>query len=196
MQMLRSHQLVCLLTLAVAAASSLSLRAANWPQWRWPQSQGISTETAFPLEWSSTTNVAWKTAIAGRGHSGPVVWGDRVFLTTAIEGAVVPGHKAPEHFDGGKPFLHPDSVGVDRTNTLKVIALDAKTGKIVWEQIAHDGPMYDNRHTRSSYASTTPVTDGERVYVHFGPEAVYAFVALANGRIYIRGERHVFAIGP
>jgi outer membrane protein assembly factor BamB len=104
-----------------------------------------------------------------------VVWGNRVFLTTAIEGELVPGRKAPEHMDRGKPFLHPDSVGVERKNTLKVIALDAASGAIVWEQVAYDGPMYDNRHRRASYASATPVTDGERVYTHFGPEGVYAY---------------------
>jgi len=76
---------------------------------------------------------------------------------------------------GADPFLHPDSMGVDRRNTLKVMALDVATGRLLWEQVAYDGPMFDNRHKRSSYASTTPVTDGERVFVHFGAEGVYAY---------------------
>ena len=175
MKVLRSHQPACLLSAIVIASAAVSVGAANWPQWRGPLGQGISDETRLPGEWSPTTHVAWKTPIAGRGHSAPVVWGDRVFVTTAVEGDVVPGHGAPAHTDGGKPFLHPDSVGVDRRNTLKVIALDARSGAVVWDQIAYDGPMYDNRHKRSSYASTTPVTDGERVFVHFGPEGVYAY---------------------
>jgi outer membrane protein assembly factor BamB len=162
-----------LLGLTVTAQALVG--AANWPQWRGPHGQGISTETTLPLEWSPSTHIAWKVPIAGRGHSAPVVWGNRVFLTTAVEGDVVPGHTAPVHLDGTQPFLHPDSVGVDRKNTLKVIALDASTGKSVWEQVAYDGPMFDNRHKRSSYASTTPVTDGERLYVHFGAEGVYAY---------------------
>lgn len=173
MKALRSHQLACLLSAIVIAGSTLA--AANWPQWRGPQGQGISVETSLPTEWSPTAHIAWKAPIAGRGHSAPVVWGERVFLTTAIEGDVVPGHKAPEHVVEGKPFLHPDSMGVDRRNTLKVIALDVKTGRGLWEQVAYDGPMYDNRHKRSSYASATPVTDGERVFVHFGAEGVYAY---------------------
>ena len=175
MKVLRSHPPACLLSAIVIASAAVSVGAANWPQWRGPLGQGISDETRLPGEWSPTTHVAWKAAIAGRGHSAPVVWGDRVFVTTAVEGDVVPGHGAPAHTDGGKPFLHPDSVGVDRRNTLKVIALDARSGAVVWDQIAYDGPMYDNRHKRSSYASTTPVTDGERVFVHFGPEGVYAY---------------------
>jgi outer membrane protein assembly factor BamB len=164
-----------LLALAVVAGTGATLTAANWPQWRGPQSQGISSETALPAEWSPASHVAWKVAIPGRGHSAPVVWGDRVFLTTAIEGELVPGHTAPQHFNDGQPFLHPDSVGVDRRNTLKVMALDVKTGRVLWEQVAYDGPMFDNRHKRSSYASATPATDGEHVYVHFGPEGVYAY---------------------
>jgi hypothetical protein len=106
---------------------------------------------------------------------------------------------APEHMDGGKPFLHPESVGVDRRNTLKVIALDAATGSIVWERVAYDGPMFDNRHLLLTSE------DGETFFVRAGPthevvktnsvdEPVYSTLALANGRIYIRGERHVFAI--
>jgi hypothetical protein len=59
---------------------------ANWPQWRGPQGQGISNEKGLPTEWSATRNVLWKTPIAGRGHSSPIIWGDRIFLTTAIEG--------------------------------------------------------------------------------------------------------------
>jgi outer membrane protein assembly factor BamB len=174
MKALRSHHLACLLSAIVIAAGS-TLAAANWPQWRGPQGQGISDETSLPTEWSPTTNIKWKAAIAGRGHSAPVVWGDRVFLTTAVEGEIVPGHQAPVHMMGADPFLHPDSMGVDRRNTLKVMALDVATGRLLWEHVAYDGPMFDNRHKRSSYASTTPVTDGERVFVNFGAEGIYAY---------------------
>lgn len=157
-------------SLAGAAASG-----ANWAQWRGPDGQGISAETGLPTEWSPTSHVAWKVPLAGRGHSAPVVWGNRVFVTTAIEGDLVPGHKAPEHLNGTEPFVHPDSVGVERRNELRVLAIDAASGRSVWERVAHDGPMFDNRHKRGSYASPTPVTDGERVYVSFGPEGVYAY---------------------
>src|SRR4029077_98066 len=107
-----------------------------------PQGQGVSAEVSFPLDWSVTTHVVWRIPIAGRGHSTPVIWGNRLFLTTAVEGAAVPGHKAPEHFDGTNLFLHPDSMGVDRGNTLKVIAIDTASGKTLWEQVAYDGPMF------------------------------------------------------
>src|ERR671916_382022 len=88
---------------------------ANWPQWRGPESSGISSEKNLPVEWSTTKNLKWKAAVPGRGHSSPIVWGSKVFLTTAIEGEPVPGAKAPTHMlEGDKEFIHPDSIGADR----------------------------------------------------------------------------------
>jgi outer membrane protein assembly factor BamB len=150
-------------------------RGDNWPQWRGPQGQGISQESGLPQEWSDTTNVLWKTPIPGRGHSSPVVWGDRVFLTTAIEGEIVPGAKAPVHMDEGKEFKHPDAFGADRKHVFKVLALDARSGKVLWEKTAWEGTPYDDRHKKSSYAAPTPVTDGKRVYTFFGSEGAYAY---------------------
>jgi outer membrane protein assembly factor BamB len=149
--------------------------APNWPQWRGPGGQGISTEKNLPTEWSVTKNIKWKTPIVGRGHSSPIVWGNKIFLTTAIEGALVPGAKAVKHMDGDKEFLHPDSVGADHKHTFKVICLNAESGKILWEQTAYEGTPYDNRHRKSSFASSTPVTDGKLVYAFFGTEGLYAY---------------------
>jgi outer membrane protein assembly factor BamB len=159
-------------SLVLALAPS---RGDNWPQWRGPQGQGISRETGLPQEWSDSTNVLWKTPIPGRGHSSPVVWGDRLFLTTAVEGEIVPGAKAPVHMDEGKEFKHPDAFGADRKHTFKVLAVDARNGKVLWEKTAWEGTPYDDRHKKSSYAAPTPVTDGKRVYVYFGSEGVYAY---------------------
>src|SRR5215467_8428544 len=90
-----------------------SAAPANWPQWRGPGGSGIFTEKNLPTEWSATRNIKWKAAIAGRGHSSPVVWGNRIFLTTAIEGEAVPGAKAVKHLLDNQEFVHPDSVGAD-----------------------------------------------------------------------------------
>jgi len=149
----------------------------NWPQWRGPGGLGISEAANYPEEWSAEKNVAWKTTVPGRGHSSPVIWGDRVFLTTSIEGEQVPGRKAPDHlgFDLKPGYLHPDSVGVDYKNTLKVLAFDAKTGKPLWERTAFDGVMYDNRHRKNTYASSTVVTDGTLVFASFEALGIYAY---------------------
>ena len=162
-------------TVILLNSTAGSSAAPNWPQWRGPGGQGISTEKNLPTEWSATKNIKWKTPIAGRGHSSPIVWGNRIFLTTAIEGAIVPGAKAVKHMDGDKEFLHPDSLGADHKHTFKVICLNAGTGRILWEQTAYEGTPYDNRHRKSSFASSTPVTDGKLVYAFFGTEGLYAY---------------------
>lgn len=160
-----------LLVLLLAAP----LAAENWPGWRGPGGTGVSSSPSFPVEWNQS-NIRWKTPIPGRGHSSPVVWRDTVFLTTAIEGEVVPGReKKPEHDLGGQVFVHPDMVSHDRRQTMKVIALDAKSGSVLWERTAYDGPVADGRHRKSSFASATPVTDGDIVVANFGTEGLYAY---------------------
>ncbi|HEY5445205.1 MAG TPA: PQQ-binding-like beta-propeller repeat protein, partial [Pyrinomonadaceae bacterium] len=114
-------------------------------------------------------------SIPGRGHSSPIVWGNRIFLTTAIEGEVVPGAKAVKHMDGDKEFIHPDSVGADHKHQFKVVCIDRGTGKIVWSQTAFEGTPFDDRHRKSSFASSTPTTDGNYVYAFFGSEGLYAY---------------------
>ena len=167
--------IVSLLSIVALLNSSAAVSAANWPQWRGPAGSGVSNEKNLPSEWSATKNIKWKTPVAGRGHSSPIVWGNKIFLTTAIEGPVVGGARAVKHMMGDKEFLHPDSVGADRKHTFKVICLDRATGKILWEQIAFEGTPYDNRHRKSSYAASTPATDGKHVYAFFGTEGLYAF---------------------
>jgi outer membrane protein assembly factor BamB len=147
----------------------------HWPQWRGPQRNGVSTETSLPNRWSVPENVLWKTAIEGRGHSSPVVWGDRIFLTTDIEGEKIEGAAAPQHIRDGEVYLHPDSQSGDRRHTLKVVALDAESGAILWSRVAHDGRVFDNRHRVNTYASPTALADGERVYVYFGSEGLQAY---------------------
>lgn len=166
------------IALAVAGLSSLASKAAagNWPQWRGPDGSGISNEKNLPSEWTPTKNIKWKTPIDGRSHSSPIVWGNRVFLTTAVEGVPVPGAKAVKHtVEGGKEFLHPDSVGADKKHTFKVISIDRDTGKVLWQSTAWEGTPYDNRHRKSSYAASTPATDGKLVYAFFGTEGLYAY---------------------
>jgi len=78
----------------------------EWPQWRGPQGKGVSLEKGLPTEWSSTANVLWKTRIPGKGHSSPIVWGDRIFLTTSVEGAPIPGYKRITHTDARRSDIY------------------------------------------------------------------------------------------
>ena len=168
---------ICLATLFAASPVSMPAggKGMNWPQWRGPDGAGVSAETGLPLEWSRNKNIKWKTPIPGRGHSSPVVWDNRIFLTTDFEGEVIPGAKAVTHVIEGKEFKHPDSIGGDRRHGLKALCLDRDSGKVLWEQTAYDGKVYDDRHRKGSYAAPTAATDGTRVYAWFGSEGMYCY---------------------
>lgn len=171
------QQLRVWLTTTVALAAVVGLQAADWPQWRGPAGQGVSSEQNVELEWTPTRNIAWKTAIDGRGHSSPIVSRGRIFLTTSIKGEHVPGRKAPVHlgFDRKPGYVHPDSVDVDFAHTLKVLAIDATSGRRLWERVAYDGLMADDRHRKNTFASSTMATDGTSVYAFFESAGVYAY---------------------
>jgi len=156
----------------VADASGTS----NWPQWRGPDGQGVSNEKNLPFEWNETKNVLWRTAIPGRGFSSPIVWNDKVFLTTSIEGEHAPAeHKPPKHMVGNTEFTHPDWTGVDKLHSFKTLCLERDTGKILWERTSYEGTVYDYRHKRGNYAAPTAVTDGKYVYVYFGSEGLFCY---------------------
>jgi len=168
--------------LVALALASIPIRAengngSNWAQWRGPGGLGVSTEAGLPTEWSPTTNIVWKTAIPGRGHSSPIVWGDRIFLTTSFKGELVPGRKAPVHpdFNNRPGYVHPDAVDIEYKHAVKVIALDATNGKIVWERTAYDGLMYDDHHRKNTYASPTMAADGRLAYAFFESLGLYAY---------------------
>ncbi len=154
MSPLRHVAAAALTTLVLGATVS----AGNWPQFRGPHGQGVSDETALPSTWGPATNVAWKTAVAGLGHSSPIVWGNHVFLTTAIEGEPLPGAKPPVHLlqeDPAKPaepFVHPDSLGADQKHTYKVIALALDTGRCGGSR----SPTKGRSTTAATSAAVTP----------------------------------------
>jgi outer membrane protein assembly factor BamB len=168
---------VVVVLLVVLFQTVVSAKTSNWPQWRGLDGQGVSEEKGLPDEWSSTKNVKWKTPISGRGHSSPIVWGKRIFLTTALDGETVPGRTAgvTHKLLDGTDFVHPDAVGADLKHTFKVICLERDTGKILWERVAYEGPVHDSRHKKASFASSTPATDGKYVFAFFGSEGLYAF---------------------
>jgi outer membrane protein assembly factor BamB len=170
--------------LGVVAALCVSTSAsAQWPQWRGPGGHGVSAEKNLPTEWAPATdgkpavNITWKTEIPGRGHSSPVVAGNLVFVTTSLKGEHVPGRKGQVHLDFQKRpgYVHEDAIDIDYKHTLKVYAIDAKTGKVAWERIAYDGLMFDDRHRKNTFASSTMVTDGERAYAFFESNGLYAY---------------------
>lgn len=143
-----------------------------WPHWRGPLHTGEAPGGA-PLRWDDATNVSWKVEIPGRGHSSPIVWGDRLFLTTAVPTGrtVAPpaGAPAPPAFgDGG--------AGAHEEHEFVVMAFDRESGRELWRQVATTAAPHEGYHHRyGSFASHSPATDGERLYVSFGSRGVYAY---------------------
>jgi len=155
----------------LAGLNSLSVRAedTNWPQFRGPGARGVAANPNLPDRWSATENVAWKTDIPGRGWSSPIVWGNRVFLTTALDsGPSEPPKKGLYLFGDRQPTSQAE-------HQWKVLCLDLLSGKVLWEQVVHRGPPPTPIHLKNSYASETPVTDGRRVYACFGNVGVFCF---------------------
>jgi outer membrane protein assembly factor BamB len=135
---------------------------ANWPQFRGADSRGVAENADFPDRWSATENVAWKTEIPGRGWSSPIVWGEKVFLTTVVNTGAAEAPKKGLYF-GGNREKPPDAV-----HQWKVLCLDLKSGEVLWERQVHEAKPTTSIHLKNSYASETPVTDGEGVYCAFG----------------------------
>jgi outer membrane protein assembly factor BamB len=171
----------------VLLAWSLPARSApggsNWPYWRGPAADGMAVGDA-PIRWSDSENVGWKTDIPGLGHSSPVVWGDRIFLTTAVRtGAVAarPEAAAPPAPPAGPPsgghgFGPGGGGGAQAEHEFDVICLDRRTGRILWRRTATTATPHEGIHgTYGSFASSSPVTDGKLVYAFFGSRGLYAY---------------------
>jgi outer membrane protein assembly factor BamB len=160
-----------LLTMTLALSGVISAadlpESKQWAQFRGPGSTGVADDPALPDKWSQTENVAWKTAIPGVGWSSPIIWGDRIFVTSVLSSADAEPPKKGLYF-GGERKAPTDE------HRWMVYAVDFKTGNIVWEREASRG-VPGQKHLKNSYASETPVTDGERVYVYFGNVGLYCY---------------------
>jgi outer membrane protein assembly factor BamB len=158
------------LTLISLTLTAVSVNAQNWPQFRGPSASGVVEGSTAAVQWNAekSENIRWKTNIPGLGHSSPVVWGNKVFISTAVTS----GAK-----DETRYGLYGDVAPVkdDPKHTWKVYALDKNTGKILWERVAYEGVPKVKRHPKSTHADSTPVTDGKYLVVLFGSHGLYAY---------------------
>jgi outer membrane protein assembly factor BamB len=143
----------------------------NWPQFRGPNASGIGDGQQAPTHWNveKGEGVLWKTAIPGLGHSCPIVWGERVFVTTAISG------KADQKTVRTGNYGDVTSVNDTSKHAWKVYCVDRKSGKILWERTACEGVPRVKRHLKGSQANCTPSTDGRHVVACFGSEGLYCY---------------------
>lgn len=175
----------CALTGALvfwAPASGRQAEGGNWPYWRGPAADGMAVGDA-PVQWSDTENVRWRADIPGHGNSSPVVWGDRIFLTTAVPvGDPIPEQAADEaERPGGRGNRAGGGSGPLVEHRFDVLCLERTTGRILWQKTARTAVPHEGYHrTYGSFASNSPVTDGERVYAFFGSRGMYAYDTAGN----------------
>jgi outer membrane protein assembly factor BamB len=166
--------------LALIGAILLSVSAAaqkqeNWPSFRGPNASGVADGQKLPETWDGEKgiNIKWKTRVPGLAHSSPVIWGERVFVTTAISSRPNASFKPGLYGEG-------DASDDRSPQQWKVYCLDKRTGKVVWERTAYEGIPLEKRHMKATYANSTPATDGRFVVAFFGSQGLYAFDI--NGR--------------
>jgi outer membrane protein assembly factor BamB len=145
------------LSASLLAAALANGAEGDWPHWRGPNDDGMARGDA-PLRWSDKEHIAWKAAVPGRGHSSPVVWGDRIFVTTAVPvGDTTSRNQLTEH-----KFM--------------VLAYDRKSGKLLWEKVAAVATPHQPYHPQyGSFASNSPITDGKYVIAFFGSRGLYCY---------------------
>ncbi|MGH9870337.1 MAG: PQQ-binding-like beta-propeller repeat protein [Candidatus Polarisedimenticolia bacterium] len=164
---------------APADAAAPRTEARPWPQFRGPGASGIADGQGVPLQWSVSKqeNIRFKTPVPGIALSSPVIWGDRIYLTTAVS------EKQDKTFRTG---LYGDATSVDDTSehVFRLLALDAATGKVLWDQEVHRAQPTVRRHLKSSLANATPVIDGSRVVVLFGAVGVLAAYDLQGKQLW------------
>ncbi len=160
---MRKLAMASLIALFVASA-----QAEDWPGWRGPGGRGISAENGIPAQWDLSKNVRWKVEVPGLGHSSPIVYGNRIFVTTAVSSDPKEDNWQKGFFSGERK---PDKAEI----AWAVLCYDRDTGKRLWQQTAVRKLPAAARHTKNSYASQTPVTDGAYVYAFFGDQGMYCY---------------------
>jgi len=185
-QISNAVRLTVVLVLAYLSVTAQKADQAHWPQWRGPFFNGMARGDA-PTSWNDTTNIKWQTEIPGKGHSTPVIWGDRIFLTTAIPtgkpaaAALTPAPAATSTTPGGQGAGRQGrgpggDTGPQVEHRFEVLCLDRKTGKILWQKTAKVATPHEGYHrVYGSFASNSPVTDGKYVYAFFGSRGIYAY---------------------
>ena len=198
------RHLLAFLTLPLSALAADLAPDEQWPQWRGPLALGVAPKANPPVEWSETKNVKWKVAIPGSGTATPIVWGERIFIQTAIptgqKGTVpavataeaAPPPPAGDRPPGGKRKGPPGGPGGggpaggkrgggfgggDKPSEVfqfAVLCLDRATGRTLWQKVVREQVPHEGHHQTHGFASGSPVTDGKMLYAYFGSRGLYA----------------------
>lgn len=160
---MKSFKTVSALILCIAANAVADSAAEKfWPQWRGPLGTGVGPHANPPLNWSETNNIQWKLALPGEGDSTPIVWADRLFVLSAIP-------------TGKQTTEATKADGPNETFRFTVICVDRGSGKILWQRVARETSPHEGRQENNTFASASPVTDGEFVWAFFGSRGLHCY---------------------
>ena len=149
---------------------------SNWPQWRGPAGTGVAEQGNPPVEWSEEKNIKWKLALPGRGQSTPVIWGDRIFILSAVEtDKEAPVASDAGDAESGRSGWRPPLNTTSKLLRFEVLAIDRKNGSIIWQKTSRENKPHQDTHATGSWASNSPVTDGEHLYAYFGSNGLYCY---------------------
>lgn len=177
------------LSLLAAVASADDPRSPHWPQFRGAQAVGVADGAPLPTEWNvdDKRGLRWKTEIPGLAHSSPIIWGDKLFVTTAVSTADNQTLRVGLYGAG-------DSADDMTEHAFKVYCLDKKTGKILWDKTAHTGVPKVKRHTKATHVNCTPAADEKYVVAFFGSEGLYCYTH--DGELKWKKDLGVLDVGP
>lgn len=158
---------VLVLTSSVAGWTAEPAGDAPWPHWRGPSGTGVAETGAPPVEWSETKNIRWKADLPGKGSSSPIVWGNRIYVTTAVPTETAAAAPAPRPQGRRQPPVPPS------TQRFVVMALDRADGSVEWETTVREERPSAGTHATGTWASNSPITDGTHLYAYFGSRGLY-----------------------
>lgn len=176
-------------SIAVGTVRHEEPKGVHWPSFRGPNGTGIAEGYPTATEWNieQSKNVLWKTPIPGLAHSSPIIWGDRLFITTALSEREKPELKVGLYGSG-------DSASDNTVHEWRVYCLEKKTGKIAWQQAVHKGIPRAKRHTKATQANTTMATDGKNLIAFFGSEGLFCYDM--KGKLRWKKDLGILASGP
>ncbi|MEO0415029.1 MAG: PQQ-binding-like beta-propeller repeat protein, partial [Verrucomicrobiota bacterium] len=151
----------------------------NWPHWRGHGGNSVSLTAKPPTKWSATENIKWKVEIPGRGSGSPVIWGEKVFVVSAVGGSTSGSGKS-KGGKGGKGKGGKSGKGKGGSNetsalSFQLFCFDRSSGALLWKQVATEAAPHEGTHSTNGFASASPCTDGEHVYAHFGSRGLFCY---------------------
>ncbi len=174
---MRKFVLLASLLTGLAIPTFSQAETSNWNPWRGPDGDGVAQSNELPLTWSTTENVRWKAPIAGKGSSTPIIWGDKIFILTAVNTGKSNAAETTPPAAGGRPERGRGMSEPVPTTPFDfvIVCYDRTNGKVIWQEVATTEIPHEGGHSTNNFASSSPVTDGKYVYADFGSRGIFCF---------------------